>query len=236
MSKNINNTIILSVIFLIAILLFISCRVGRNTKITGLSSNQPTSHPCLSGDPLCISYFDIWQNLQQRENDLTQEYLDEHLKPINAEIVSWNQGANFTVTYNLIDEWVSVQLNDKFPIRIDSSYLPNLNVPTYKEYFDEQDIIYVLENNKQYFTLMLRTINPQGKLQFDSLDEALEFLENKESLNDLQFFRYFITKDGDIKIHSIDENLEKNECIDVYLNLYTGDSNKVLRECIDSHR
>ncbi len=172
------NFISLTFSFFLFIFLFSSCKPDDRILCT---------------DSKCDTYLAIWKDYFLNINDMSEEYFEDHIMPIESNIVANSNGQSFNIRYEVNIEWLTFEVRDRFQVFIDSNVtsFPQLNLNKGEFLFDDdiKKIIDIFAFESQV-TRMASVEN----LNFSSHKKALSALQDVTGEN--VDFRRFEFKDA----------------------------------------
>lgn len=177
--------------------------------------------PCPDNSPQCNEYLDIWKELFMKQNNLTEEFFNEHITLYGTTFHDWNQGVSFSICYEIKIDWAIVYLCDKFPVKIKhgSNLFPSLPRDTYLTKENIETTI-----GKSYTSQITKVLNNEI-LKFTSMDNAVNFLIEKANVKTLCPNRISINgQTGELILEcSAEYDFSKNECIQANVGLINGE-------------
>lgn len=197
--------------------------------ILGSCSKEKLEEVNLCDSPLCTQYYDTWKNVFISQNNMTEEYFNDHIIPYKTEISLWNEGESFRVYYQVSIDWMICKRSDQFIININSEILyPALNVNR-GEYLTEVEINQVISAHA--FSSSINVIGSDNQLKYSSKKKALKAIRNEAGTNKIDFARYkyfakkpVFTPNGHpymVANGVIDKN--ENKCLKSTIDLITGE-------------
>jgi hypothetical protein len=181
------NISFISLLFLV----IFSCSKTEDLKTIDCSHSFGTPPPLVCNGTLCQSdtcatYFDIWKEMFISENQISEEYFDNHITVCNTATYKYvNQGIQFELVYKFSIDWFEVKFEEGFMIWLFPSYLqnnPNISLPS--EVLLLKDQINANINNP-FFGYTIHKISPINHLEYSSRQEAVKILAHAAGVNDL---------------------------------------------------
>lgn len=219
------------VISLVGILVLTSCdempvESFSSVCIGNPENEYPVNHgePSLCTDSICTKYLNIWKELTQEKNSLTDSFINTHIDLHGTRINSWNSGLSYRVCYYFQVDWAITYNCDQFIINIDPSntYYPHLDLPR-GEYLSKEKIKIALEGKA--FSSKVDAINSISKVQPMSIDDALSEMVASTGVDNLCFIRMTLNRDtGNLTLEAGAQfTEEENLCIFAKMDLITGE-------------
>ncbi|MCE7861950.1 MAG: hypothetical protein DYG99_00260 [Bacteroidetes bacterium CHB5] len=178
--------------------------------------------PCSDNNSQCNEYLDIWKEFFMKQNNLTEDFFNEHITLYGTTFHDWNQGTSFNICYEIKIDWAIAYLCDKFPVKIKtgSNLFPSLPRGTYLTKENIETTI-----GKSYTSQITKVLNTEI-LKFTSMDNAVNFLIEKANVKTLCPNRISINgQTGELMLEcSAEYDFSKNECIEAKVGLIDGES------------
>jgi len=154
---------------------------------------EPVVEIDLCESPICLEYYEIWENLFKARNDMSDDYFDRHILITETAIDHWNSGESFRIYYNVNIDWATATAGDKFIVNISSeAWLPpTLDVPK-EEYLTEEDISSILDASG--FFSRISEIASVTQLRFPSKKAAVKALRDIAGSNRIRSDRIYYKK------------------------------------------
>jgi hypothetical protein len=205
-------------LFILSII-FLSCKKDDFNKSDICDSEQ------------CVNYFETWKSLLAQKNDLTIDYVEEHLKPNSSRIIVWVDGESFSVCYSFQFDWLDADLVcDSFIIKIDQAndQYPNHQLPK-GIYLTEAEVGVMIA--LKFYNSYLNTIAYVEELKYNSPEAAHKILNDREGGKLPIFSNFEIRKNGSgypelRSVYYVDDKNDK--CKTLRLNLVTGNIEEIV--------
>jgi hypothetical protein len=178
---------------------------------------------------LCQDYLQIWEQLLRDRNDLTQGWVDAHIKVTGYEIRSNPSYDIFSIKYKIQVDWATFHTYDQITIRVDSSetLFPGLQIAR-GPYLTAEDIDEILDI-RAFGSEMIDITGPIDHLRFSSKAQAVKELEEATGYR-LAFPELFWSGSGLLFPYAGHPMLratatidgEANRCLTARIDLVTG--------------
>ncbi len=178
----------------------------------------------------CENYFTIWKELFISNNQMTEDYFDNHIFPCMTILHKWNSGISFRISYQIIIDWVEAWVQDDFIILIDSAenHFPHLDLP--RDTLLSKDQIEMAVSGGA-FSSRMHKVEPIDHLKFPTLQNALDTLISTAGVDTLcsrSIYYESHSKNSPSNGHPYLEanaflNLKENQCIYTDIDLVTGE-------------
>jgi len=177
----------------------------------------------LCTDSICIEYQSVWKELLMEQNNLTEQYFENHIELFQSRLQNWVQGISFRICYKVKINWAIAYVCDQFIIKIDKESTLFTSLPR-DTYLSKDEIKYAV--SKHAFSSDIIRLSNIETLQFDSLKHAIQYLINKANVNTMCSKRVFISEStGNLLLEAWGEYVnEYNSCIKGSLDLITGET------------
>lgn len=132
-------------------------------------------------DEICSKYLEIWKKEQMYQNNYDENYFNEHIIPVSAEVFEWMEGESFSVIYYVSIDWAKAKALDSFMIRTkpESRLFPALNIKR-GEYLSQEEIRRVVD--KFAFNSQITKFNPVEELTYKTKTSAISAIKTKSLL------------------------------------------------------
>ena len=175
-------------------------------------------------DDVCTQYFDVWKELIQEKNNLSDEYFDEHIEIYKTFLNDWKHGISIHVCYNFQIEWAVAYNCDSFIINIDgeNTWFANLNLPR-EEFLSKDQIALAIEHRA--WSSNLTHMTNTDELVSPTLEDALQELIDFSEVNTLCVRDIELDEDsGHLILEATAEYIhEENSCIYSEFDLISGE-------------
>ncbi len=197
-----------------------------------MSCNKKREEPLkinLCDSSHCKQYLGIWKKILLEKNSLSEDYFNAHIVPIGSEILTWNSGESFSISYQIKIDWMVCNCSDKFLIKTNpgETLYPTLDIRR-GDYLNEDEIKKVL--NMKAFSSRMNVIKSIEHLVFGSKVDAVKNMESSAGVNKISNIKFFI--DGlstntiapgePFMTGSAELSKKDNSCIFATLNLAGG--------------
>lgn len=199
-------------------------------------------HLCQSDD--CLRYTAIWKSILMEENQMSEEWFDEHIQILQTQISAWNNGSSFEIKFKIKIEWAEVVVRNQFITIIDAGAPPYPSIALPKNTpLDKEEIKKAL-SIKAYSSYMYK-IKPDTHLKFRNKNSAIIALRRKTGFDQLkpgsvalgpeilssQLFPTFSQEGQLVYVASGEIGNNQNKCITAQMNLVSGDFISYERDC-----
>ena len=230
---------------LIYLTAIIGCLGCSEENVTNVTSNPPDTIPvfaiCLPEEPTqnprtCIPedktshYSDLWKQEFMARNGISEDYFDEHISSIWTSSTCTSSATSLYVHYRITIDWAAIDRADKLVIMLSSSVVEYayLNIPR-DVYLDDYQVGRVLDHD--VFDSSVGPVAPLDSLPYEDCMEAVEAFQDSVGSGDIVPVRFAYYVPGKIPredgypyfIGRGVVDLNSNECITGYFNLFTGE-------------
>ena len=209
-------------------------------KLAACSPEDPVQHPtaCIPEDE-SAHYADLWKREFMGRNNISESYFDTHISSIWTSSNCWNSGITFQINYRITIDWAIIDRADKFIVMLSSSTnaYQYLDIPR-DVFLDDVHIGLVLDNS--VFGSSVGPVVPLENLPYESCWDAVLAFQDSAGSEEMLPTRIAYYVPG--KIPRVDGypyfigwgiiDLDANECIDGYFNLFSSESDAWMTYCV----
>ncbi len=221
-----------TLIFIVSVFVFSSCENDKQFRETTCIQSDDYENldnyivDTMCSSELCLEYFNIWTELIKDKNNLSQDFIDTHIKFCYSETNSWANGVSFRICYTLKLDWAIAYNCDQFIIKInaDNTHYPSLDLP--RDTYLTKDKIKIAVDNRAFSSDITKMTN-KTDLEYTNMESALNELIDFSGVNCLCMNRVTIDDDtGNMILEaSAQYENEENSCIQGTIDLISGDKN-----------
>jgi hypothetical protein len=172
-------------------LVIFSCTKTNDLLPTDCSHTSMSPQPIVCSGSICNSdtcntYLGIWKGLFLSENNMTEEYFNNHITICNTATYKYaNQGIQFELAYKFSIDWFETKFEEGFMIWLFPSYLQNnpaVNLPDSVLLSKEQITANI---NNPFFGYAIHKISPVNHLNYSTREDAIKTLAHAAGVNDM---------------------------------------------------
>lgn len=174
---------------------------------------------------ICLIYQDIWKEIFLYNNNLSDDFFNEHITICKTGIHEWDEGLSFYIYYIVTHDWAKASRHDSFIIKIheDNTLYPHVSIRR-GVFLSKQEITIALYYNA--FGSNISKISSNTNLKYNSIDLALSALIDSAKVDTLCAIDITIDKtSGNITLETVAEYTDEyNSCIYANIDLFSGNT------------